>query len=109
MDKNKYQLPDYGEVEVDENTRKHLEKTKNETSDVKFDPETAKVRISILMEGDLLIALKEEARKRQEPYQTLMKEMLRHQLWKNHLGFEPQEEAFECVYEGFKPCLKLVK
>ncbi len=105
----KYRVKGYGDIEVDQKTKKQLESTKDQDADVHFETDSAKIRISILMEGDLLAELKAEARQIGVPYQTLMKELLRKQLWQKHLGFEPRAESFECVYRGFEPCLKLVK
>lgn len=105
----KYRVKGYGDIEVDEKTKKQLDSTKDQDADVHFDPGAAKIRISILMEGDLLNELKAEAKQSGVPYQTLMKELLRKQLWQKNLGFEPRAESFECVYKGFEPCLKLVK
>mgnify|MGYP001609995416 CR=1 FL=1 len=59
MAKSKHTLDGYGDIEVDEKTKRQLEKTKNEKSSVKFDPASAKVRISIIMEGDLLGELRQ--------------------------------------------------
>lgn len=59
-----------------------------------FDPKKAKVRISIVLEGDLLLAYKEAAK--QTPhgeYQTLMKEKLREGLKVTSQKGSPLSEA----------------
>jgi hypothetical protein len=63
MDKNKAM---YGTKELDSD---------------EFDPKHEKVRISIIMEGDLLNALKERATRTGRPYQTIMKEIIRKELF----------------------------
>ena len=108
MGRNKYTVEGYGDIEVDEKTKDQLDATKEDCADVRFEPDSSKVRISIMMEGDLLKELKLQAKQRGLPYQTLMKNLLRKQLWQEQTGFEPQSESFECVYEGFEPCLKIV-
>ncbi len=46
----------------------------------RIEPKDEKIRISIIMEGDLLDALKTRAKELGRPYQTLMKEVLRKNL-----------------------------
>lgn len=52
----------------------------------KIDPKDETIRISIIMEGDLLDAIKARALELGRPYQTLMKEILRQNLHKELPG-----------------------
>ena len=110
--KKKYFLEGYGEIHSDDATIKQLEKTKTKKATVKFDAAKTKVRISILMEGDLLSNLKQEAKQLGIPYQTLMKELIRKQLHNGNeekRAFGPEHSRFKYSYDkDRKLCLKKV-
>jgi len=65
----------------------------------KIEPKDEKIRISIMMEGDLLDALKTRAQELGRPYQTLMKEVLRQNLKLKTLGLFDFEMLTKKVHE----------
>jgi|GEM_PF-4439656 len=71
----------------------------------KIDPKNEKVRISIIMEGDLLDALKLKASTLNVPYQTFMKDLLRDVLFgstSNKLKVISEDRVREIFREEFK-------
>lgn len=64
-------------------------------------PSEESIRISVMMEGDLLDALKARAAQEKRPYQTIMKEMLRAQLENAELRAQIDPEEIKRLVEQF--------
>jgi hypothetical protein len=82
-------------------------KIKYGTKDVlpsgKFDPKKSKVRISLFVDGDLLMEFKEAAKHSQHgEYQTLMREKLRESVFGKRIDPTLRETIREVVKEESK-------
>ena len=68
-----------------------------------FDPKKSKVRISLLLDGDLLEAYKEAAKKtRHGEYQTLMKDNLREAIFGKDIDPALRDAIIQTVREELK-------
>lgn len=68
-----------------------------------FDPKKSKIKISLLLDGDLLEAYKEAAKSTSHgEYQTLMKEKLREALFGRQIDASLREIIREAVREEMK-------
>lgn len=68
-----------------------------------FDPKKSKVKISLLLEGDLLEAYREAAKNTSHgEYQTLMKEKLREAMFGKHVDPVLRDTIREVVREEIK-------
>jgi hypothetical protein len=71
-----------------------------DTLPAKIDPKDVSIRISMVIEGDLLDALKAEAERQKRPYQTIMKEILREKIMAQAIrgdSLEARVERIEAV------------
>lgn len=68
-----------------------------------FDPKKSKVRISLFVDGDVLMAFKEAAKKTTHgEYQTLMREKLREAIFGKQIDPALQETIREFIKEELK-------
>jgi uncharacterized protein (DUF4415 family) len=70
---------------------------KNLIADEPYNPSDAKVRISILIDGDILLGFKKQAARTGIPYQTLMNAKLRELI--NQSGSDWKDQVREIVRE----------
>ena len=75
---------------------------KNLLTDEKFDPSKAKVRISIMIDGDILEAFKKMASKAGGKYQSLMNQKLRDTVESQGLDAEMKSQIRSMIRDELK-------